>query len=83
MVDNSTWAGMIAMTLQMHIYCSHCDRHVEVDMSKFPPEGKAIGATFRCRDCGRPGATTVSHRSANRSYPGAKPVKEPYDSAGQ
>jgi hypothetical protein len=74
MPDNSTWAGMIALNLTLHVYCASCDRNVEIDTTKMPPDGKAIGQTFRCRKCGRPGSNIVSHRSANRSYPGAKPI---------
>jgi hypothetical protein len=70
--DNSTWAGMIALNLSYHVYCSHCDRHAEIDLSSLPPAEKAIGRTFRCSVCKRPGSTVVSHRSANHSYPGAK-----------
>lgn len=77
MPDNSTWAGMIAMNLSLHIYCARCNRNVEIDMTTMPPEGKATGQTFRCRQCGRLGQNIVSHRSANHSYPGAKPVKRP------
>lgn len=72
MVDNSTWAGMTALNLTVHVYCSNCDRHVEIDLTKLPPNGKAIGAVFRCGECDRPGAMTVSHKSANRSYPGSR-----------
>lgn len=73
MPDNSTWAGVIALNLSYHAYCDHCDRHAEIDMTKMPPEGNAIGRSFRCTTCNRLGSVVVSHRSTNRSYSNAKP----------
>ncbi len=77
MVDNSTWAGMLAMNLHYAIHCEPCDRIVDLDMTKLPPDGKAIGVTFRCSQCGKPGRSIVSHKSANHQYPGAKPFRRP------
>lgn len=73
MPDNSTWAGMIALDNQYHVYCARCERVVEIDMTKMPPDGKAIGASFRCSQCGRRGSTIISKRLANFAYPGSKP----------
>ncbi len=72
MPDNSTWAGMIALNLACHVYCSHCKREIEIDMKSMPPEQTAIGRTFRCSICGRVASPIISHRSANHTYPGAK-----------
>jgi hypothetical protein len=72
MVDNSTWAGMKAMDLRMDIFCSHCERMVEIDIDKMPPEGKALGRRWPCSKCGRDGQVTISHRSATRSVPGLR-----------
>lgn len=72
MVNNSTWAGAIAMQLRYTVHCIPCDRIVDVDMEKMPPDGPAVGVTFKCSKCGRPGSVTVSHRSADRAYPGSK-----------
>ena len=76
MVSNSTWSGMLALNLHYSVHCEPCDRIVDIDMTKLPPNGKAIGATFRCSQCGRPGRSIVSHKSANHQYPGAKPFRE-------
>jgi hypothetical protein len=73
MQDTSTWAGMIVLNLTMHVHCSKCERCIEVEISNMPPEDKPSDAAFRCSQCGRPGSKIVSHRSANYSYPGAKP----------
>ncbi len=69
MVDNSTWAGMIAMNLQVHVSCDRCERLIEIDMGTLPPNGKAIGAKFRCSQCGKPAGMIVSHKSAARAVP--------------
>jgi uncharacterized Zn finger protein len=66
---------MIAMNLQYFVYCDLCGRNEEIDLTKLPPLGKAIGVSFRCSQCGRQGTTTVNHRSAGRVYPGAKTEK--------
>ncbi|KAA0680254.1 hypothetical protein DTW90_37365 [Neorhizobium sp. P12A] len=47
MVDNSTWAGMKAMNLRYVVACTRCDRMVEIDLDKMPPEGNAINQRFR------------------------------------
>lgn len=73
MTSNATWAGMIAMDLQYFVYCDPCKRHVEIDMTKLPPDGKAIGVTFKCSQCGRPGTSSVNARSVSRSVPGRRP----------
>lgn len=70
--SNSTWGGMVAMNLLYHVHCDPCGRVVEVDMTKLPPDGNAIGATFRCSECGRPGSSIISHKSAMRSVPGRR-----------
>ncbi|WP_312405196.1 hypothetical protein [Rhizobium sp.] len=75
MTTNATWGGTVALNLTLHVYCPRCNRSVEIDMTKMPPEGKAIGQTFRCMECGRPGQNIVSHKSANHSYPGSKRPK--------
>jgi len=72
MPDNSTWAGMIALNLTVHVYCSHCERDAKIDLAMMPADEKAIGRTFRCVSCDRPASPIVSHQSANYSYPGAK-----------
>lgn len=75
MVDNSTWAGMKAMNLRYVVSCSHCDRMVEIDLDKMPPDGSAIGQRFRCSQCGQYGESIVSHRSADKAYPGSRGAK--------
>lgn len=72
MVSNETWGGAIAMQLRYTVHCNPCKRIVEVDLAKMPPDDSAIGVKFRCTQCGRLGTVTVSHRSADRTYPGAK-----------
>ncbi|MDQ0323987.1 hypothetical protein QO002_006194 [Pararhizobium capsulatum DSM 1112] len=66
MVSNGTWAGMIAMNLQVHVSCGPCNLMVEVDMNKQPPDGKAIGVAFRCGECGRLGGTIISGPAPRR-----------------
>lgn len=73
-MDNSTWGGMIAMGLRYHVHCEACDRFVELDMTKLPPDGPAINRTFRCSQCGQPGRSIVSARSADRAVPRARPL---------
>lgn len=58
--SNSTWAGMIALRMRVTVYCTPCNRSVELDLTKFPPEGKAIGVKFRCSQCGGLGHSIVS-----------------------
>jgi hypothetical protein len=70
--SNATWAGMISMGLQYFVYCEPCEKHVEIDMTKLPPDGNAIGRTFRCRICGRPGTSSVNARSVLRTVPGQR-----------
>ncbi len=72
-MDNGTWAGMIAMRLRYHVHCDPCERVVEIDMTKLPPDGEAIGRTFRCSQCGRPGHSVVSAKSAERCTPRGRP----------
>lgn len=73
-MDNSTWGGMIAMNLRYHVHCEACDRFVEIDMTRLPPEGGAIGRTFRCSQCGRPGRSVVSSASADKTVPRPRPL---------
>ncbi|CDZ43208.1 Hypothetical protein NGAL_HAMBI1146_59810 [Neorhizobium galegae bv. officinalis] len=68
-LSNSTWAGMIAMNLRYRVHCEPCDRIVEIDLQNMPPDGNAIGVTFRCSQCGRPGRSIVAPRSAERAVP--------------
>ena len=69
MASNETWAGMIAMKLRYTVHCEPCDRFVDIDMTKLPPDENALGRTFRCSQCGRPGTTIVSPLGALRSVP--------------
>lgn len=69
MKSNETWAGMIALDLIYTVHCDPCERVVEIDLAKMPPEGNAIGLTFRCSQCGKPGQSIVSHRGALRAVP--------------
>ena len=66
---------MIALNLRYTIYCEPCERAVDLDMTRFPPDGIAIGRTFKCSQCGRKGSSIITHRSADHSYPGSKPYK--------
>lgn len=61
--SNRTWAGMIALEMRLTVYCSRCERSVEIDMSRLPPDENAIGRTFRCSNCGEKGHCTVSPKS--------------------
>lgn len=74
MINNSTWAGMIAMGLRYHVHCEHCDRVAEIDMTKLPPNGPALNRTFRCSQCGGPGRSMVSARSADRAAARPRPL---------
>lgn len=78
--SNATWAGMIAMGLRLFVHCTPCDKSVEIDMTRLPPEGKAIGARFRCKDCNRLGTNAVIHKSAYRAVPYQRSC--PRDTAG-
>jgi hypothetical protein len=69
MTSNETWAGMIAMNLRYTVHCEPCERFVDIDLAKMPPDGKAIGRTFRCSQCGKPGRSIVSPLGALRSVP--------------
>lgn len=73
-MDNRTWAGMIAMNLRYHVHCERCERFVELDMTKLPPDGNAIGRTFRCSTCGGPGQSIVSSSSAYKAVPVHRPL---------
>lgn len=46
MADNYTWSKMIAMDLEMHVLCDACQRDIEIDIAKMPPDGKVIGSRF-------------------------------------
>lgn len=58
--SNNTWAGMIALNLRVTVYCDPCNRSIELDLEKMPPDGNAIGVKFRCNKCGRFGRSIVS-----------------------
>lgn len=75
MVSNETWAGVVALNLRYTVHCEPCERMVDIDAEKMPPDGPALNVTFRCSQCGRPGRTTVSHKSAEHAYPGSKPPR--------
>lgn len=61
-LSNATWAGMIALGLKVTLHCAECRRWVDLDMTRLPPEGKAIGRTFRCSQCGGVASSIVSLR---------------------
>ena len=73
-MDNSTWAGMIAMGLRYRVHCEPCDRFVEIDMTRLAPDENAIGRTFRCSQCGGEGRSVISARSADRAVPRYRPL---------
>lgn len=66
---------MKAMNLRYEVYCSHCERVAEIDLDRMPPGESAIGRSFRCKQCGRKGESIVRHRSADKAYPGSRPMK--------
>lgn len=74
MTSNETWGGMIAMNLRYFIFCGPCQRDVELDMTKLPPEGPALNRRFRCSQCGRYGQSIVSPASAMRCVPVYRPL---------
>lgn len=76
MTNNSTWGGMIAMGLRYHVHCERCERYAEIDMTKLPPDGPSINRTFRCNQCGGPGRSVVSARSADRAAAPARPLPQ-------
>lgn len=53
---------MIALGLKVTLHCANCNRWVDLDMTKLPPEGKTIGRTFRCSQCGGVASSIVSLR---------------------
>ena len=61
--SNETWAGMIALDMRVTVHCAPCERSVEVDLTKLPPDGNAIGVKFRCSTCGEYGRATMSPAS--------------------
>ncbi len=67
-LNNSTWAGMIAMNLRVDLYCDACGMSEELDLSTMPAEGRAIPIRFKCA-CGRQAGVTVSPRSVARAVP--------------
>lgn len=73
-INNSTWAGMIAMGLRYHVHCESCDHFAEIDMTRLPPDGPALNRTFRCSRCGAAGRSIVSARSADRAVPRHRPL---------
>ncbi len=69
MRSNATWSGMIDLELRLRVYCTPCDRVVDIDMTKFPPDGNAIGVRFRCEKCGRIGQNSVTPIAAESCKP--------------
>lgn len=73
MSSNETWAGMIALNLTYTVFCEPCERSIEIDLEAMPPDGKVIGAKFRCGHCNRVGRSIVGHRGALRAAPSCRP----------
>lgn len=65
--STATWGGMVAFDQRLTVYCTPCGRSVEIDMTKLPPDGNAIGRTFRCSQCGEKGRCIVSPKSNDQN----------------
>ncbi|QXZ79681.1 hypothetical protein [Rhizobium sp. L51/94] len=72
MASSATWAGFKAMNLRYVVSCSPCDRMIEIDPDTMPPDGSTIDQRFRCSRCGAIGGVIISHRSADKAYPGSR-----------
>jgi DNA-directed RNA polymerase subunit RPC12/RpoP len=63
MPGNGTWAEMIALGMDVTVYCVPCNRRVELDLMQFPPHEPAIGRGYMCTQCGGKGQPICSSAS--------------------
>lgn len=60
MPGNGTWADMIALGMEVTVYCDPCDRQIDLDLTMFPPDERAIGRRYTCSQCGGRGQPICS-----------------------
>jgi len=55
-----TFGILLEFDYTITAYCHPCNRRVEIDLSKLPPNGKSVNRRWRCIECGQLGRVIMS-----------------------